>query len=120
MPHSGDLGQDLPGFKEKIGGILFTGVGGQAVEAHVEGMGSMELRGRCERADLYVEGMSTLDAEGLQASHARLRSEGICHLKAYATESVDARAEGMGKIVCYGKPKQVSVAEEGLTRVKVK
>ena len=92
----------------------------QAVEAHVEGMGSMELRGCCERADLYVEGMSTLDAEGLQASHARLRSEGICHLKAYATESVDARAEGMGKIVCYGKPEQVSVAEEGLTRVKVK
>ena len=92
----------------------------QTVGVHVEGMGSMNLRGRCERTDLYVEGMSTLDAEGLQATHARLRSEGICHLKAYATGSVDARAEGMGKIVCYGKPEQVTVAEDGLARVKVK
>ena len=37
-----------------------------------------------------------------------------------AIECQIARAEGMGKIVCYGKPEQVTVAEDGLARVKVK
>lgn len=92
----------------------------QEVRAHVEGMNAVALRGRCERVDVYVEGMSSVDAGNLQASHARLKSDGMCKIWAYATESVDATAEGVGKIVCYGKPARVNVSEDGLAKVQVK
>ncbi len=70
-----------------------------------EGGVSYEFRGVCNSLDARISGAGYLDAEELISSDVTFRIEGVGAGAVYATETLSATIDGVGKIKYKGNPK---------------
>lgn len=79
----------------------------------------MQLSGIAKRLDAKLTGAGSLSADELKTKDVKIFIEGLGTGSVYAEETLDARIEGVGKIVYKGKPR-VTQYIDGLGSVKEK
>ena len=70
-----------------------------------EGGVLFEIQGVAESLNVAVSGAGHVDAEELKAKNVNFRIEGVGTGNVYATETLDAKIEGVGKVKYRGNPK---------------
>ena len=79
----------------------------------------MQLSGVAKRMDAKLTGAGSLDAAELKTKDVKIFIEGVGTGSVYAEKTLDARIEGVGKVVYKGKPR-VTQYIDGLGSVKEK
>ena len=79
----------------------------------------MQLSGVAKRLDAKLTGAGSLNADELKTKDVKIFIEGLGSGSVYAEETLDARIEGVGKIVYKGRPR-VTQYIDGLGSVKEK
>ena len=72
--------------------------------AEIEGMGSIELSGRADNADISVDGTSKVDALSLQTCDASVSLNGISTVKISCSDNLYVEADGLGTVEYQGSP----------------
>jgi hypothetical protein len=76
-----------------------------AIEAG--GAVNITAAGRCGAAAIALSGTATLDAANLICDSVEITINGVGEARVHASSAVAARINGVGKVVCYGNPRQV-------------
>lgn len=82
---------------------------GDSLELDVHGSGSARASGAVRSATVRLYGSGSAELNGLRAERAQLRSHGSGSISITASDSVEADANGSGRITIYGRPAQRSL-----------
>jgi hypothetical protein len=85
----------------------------------LEGVGSIEVSGQCDRLTASLEGIGSLDASDLKCNDVKVDVEGMGSAEVYASESVDAEIDGMGSIEVDGNPKDVKKSKSFMSSIEI-
>lgn len=102
-----------------VGAITATGVDSEDFDIDVEGVGSVEISGKCGRLNASLEGVGSLDASDLKCDDVDVSVEGMGSAEVYASKSVDAEIEGMGSIKVDGNPKDVKKSKSFMSSIEI-
>lgn len=105
---------------EGAGKFTITGVDSEDFDIKLPGAASITVEGKCGELGIAIAGAATVDAEKLICQHGRVRISGTGTISLHASESIDARVSGLGKIEVYGNPKEIDQRISGLGRIKLK
>lgn len=105
---------------EGAGKFTITGVDSEDFDIKLPGAASITVEGKCGELGIAIAGAATVDAEKLICEHGRVRISGTGTISLHASESIDARVSGLGKIEVYGNPKEIDQRISGLGRIKLK
>lgn len=105
---------------EGAGKFTITGVNSDDFDIKLPGAASITVDGKCGELGIAIAGAATVNAENLICEHGRVRISGTGTISLFASESIDARVSGLGKIEVYGKPKEIDQRISGLGRIKLK
>ena len=103
-----------------VGSVEARGIKADKFTASLEGVGSMELSGTCNRFDASVEGVGSLEADDLECKDVDVKVEGMGSAEVYASASVAADIEGIGSIDVDGSPQQVKKSKSFLSSIDVR
>lgn len=98
---------------------LNVDVNGQ-FEIEAEGASGIKLEGVCKSLKMKALGASEIDAENLKAQHADVYVAGASSAEIYASESLNADANGAAKIICYGNPTNINKTERIGATIKIR
>ncbi|HEY4117934.1 MAG TPA: DUF2807 domain-containing protein [Byssovorax sp.] len=96
------------------------GVKGDTFTANATGADTMTIAGEVGKATLKADGASTISAAALHAKSARLEADGASTTEGYATDEVDAAADGASTVTFAGAPKSVKKSASGASTVRAK
>ena len=102
-----------------VGSVEVSGIDAQVFDATLEGVGSIELAGKCGRLDANVEGVGSLEADDFECEDVNVSVEGMGSAEVYASKSVDADIEGMGSIDVEGSPKSVKKSKSFMSSISI-
>ena len=103
-----------------VGSVEARGIKADKFTASLEGVGSMELSGTCDRLDADVEGVGSLEADDLECKDVNVSVEGMGSAEVYASASVDADIEGIGSIDVDGNPERVKKSKSFMSSINVR
>lgn len=103
-----------------VGSVDARGIDSDKFTASLEGIGSMELSGRCDQLDASVEGVGSLEADDLECKNVDVSLEGMGSAEVYASLSVDADIDGMGSIDVEGGPEKVEKSKSFMSSISVR
>ena len=101
-----------------MGLVRATGVGGDALDVCVSGMGNVNASGSVRRVSVRTNGVGQVSLFDLAARNARVIVEGMGSVEVNATESLFARVYGFGKVVYSGNPGQVDAKVDGFGTIR--
>lgn len=109
---------DLNDFEMYVAGGAKIELNMKAKDVEIIGEGGVlfELDGVAKSLDIHVSGAGHIDAEELKTKDVDIKIEGVGTGTVYATETLHARIEGVGRIKYSGDPK-VTKSVEGLGSV---
>lgn len=113
LPEVKDFVLDVAGAVD--GEIQFGSL--EALDVEIDGAGSLELLGRCGKAEVTVNGAGSIDAETLICTEAEVTINGAGSCKIHVTDTLDAEVNGVGSVRYFGKPQTVNRAVDGLGTV---
>ncbi|MBY0420710.1 MAG: DUF2807 domain-containing protein [Parvularculaceae bacterium] len=96
------------------------GVDAEAMSIRLSGVGDLDVKGKCGALSASLSGVGDLDAENLECKTASVTVSGAGKASVYATEKVAASVGGVGSIVVYGAPKEVSRSSSLFSSITVK
>ena len=102
-----------------VGSIVATGVDAERFDVGLEGVGSIEVSGQCERLTASLEGIGSLEASELKCKDVKVDVEGMGSAEVYASKSVDAEIDGMGSIEVDGNPKDVKKSKSFMSSIDI-
>lgn len=105
---------------EGAGKFEITGVDSDEFDIKLPGAASITVSGRCGELGISIAGAATVDAQHLICKEARVRISGTGTISLHASQSIDARVSGLGKIEVYGNPQEIDQRISGLGRIKLK
>lgn len=73
----------------------------------ITGASVVDLKGSTHALKIDAIGASKVDAEGLISKDAWVKVNGASHARVYASESIDAKANGASQVNCKGNPKKI-------------
>ncbi|MEL6686082.1 MAG: DUF2807 domain-containing protein [Pseudomonadota bacterium] len=97
-----------------------TGVDGGSLDVSLEGVGDLQLEGRCDSLDVELAGVGDIDARDLVCTSVDAEMGGVGELTVHATKSVDASSGGVGQVVVYGDPEERDVDDGFMAKVRFK
>ena len=103
-----------------VGSIEADGIDADDFTSELEGVGSIELSGTCNRLKATVAGVGSLEADRLKCKSVDVSVEGMGSAEVYASESVDADIDGMGSIDVEGSPKDVKKSKSMMSSISVR
>lgn len=89
----------------------------ETVEAELNFVGNMELKGFAREFRLENEGVGNIDASKLISQRVELASSGIGKIAVHAEEELLMNVSGIGSVSYTGNPKQVTENVSGLGKV---
>jgi cytoskeletal protein CcmA (bactofilin family) len=104
---------------EGAGKFTIEGIDSDDFEVKLPGAASIELEGRCGDLSIVIAGAAHVDAENLICETGSVRISGTGTISVYASEEIDARVSGLGKIEVYGNPKEIDQHISGLGKIKL-
>lgn len=84
----------------------------------VKGSGDLDVSGDSNDVDITIEGAMLLSTIDLTANNVKVNIKGTASCNVYASNSLDASLEGIGKISYVGNPKKVNKSVKGLGTIK--
>jgi len=102
-----------------VGSIEASGINAKTFVSDVEGVGSVELSGKCTKLKASVEGVGSLEAARLKCESVTVSVEGVGSAEVYASESVDAEVNGIGSIDVSGNPEEVKKSKGIMSSITV-
>ena len=110
---------DLDDFDLYVAGGAKIELDMKAKDIQIIGEGGVlfELKGVAERLDIKISGAGHVDAEELKAKDVSIQIEGVGTGTVYATETLFAKVEGVGRVRYQGDPK-VTRYIDGLGSIK--
>lgn len=103
---------------EGIGDTTLNQLAGDEFVLRYQGVGTLSANGKVQRFVLRAEGVGSVNARDLDAQFVDARLEGIGSAKVRASESLNAKVEGIGSLSYYGKPAHVTKSAEGIGSVR--
>ena len=102
---------------EGVGDTNLNQLSGDEFLLRYKGVGSLTATGRVQHFVLNAEGVGSINARELEAKSVQARLAGVGSAKVRASESLNAKVEGVGSLTYYGNPKQVSKSTDGIGSV---
>ncbi len=96
-----------------LGGIVIKNLDADEFRLELDGMGSIEIDGICNKAVFTLDGLGDLDARGLKCKSVRLTMDGMGNADIYASEYAEVYIDGMGDVDVYGNPEKTKYREDG-------
>lgn len=96
------------------------GVNSDSMSIRLSGVGDLDVKGKCGALTAALSGVGDLDAENLECKTATVDVSGAGKASVYATDKVAATVGGVGSIVVYGAPKEVSRSSSMFSSITVK
>lgn len=100
-----------------LGDMTITNVDADDFDLSVDGMGTVNIDGRCKSATFSLDGMGDLNARDFKCENVRISIDGMGDAEIYASEFVDVSLDGFGDVDVYGDPKKSKVREDGMGSV---
>lgn len=110
---------DFANFKMYVAGGAKIELAMKAKDIHIVGEGGVlfELNGVAESLDIKISGAGHIDAEELKSKDVSIQIEGVGTGSVYATSTLNAKIEGVGRVTYSGDPK-VTRYIDGLGSIK--
>lgn len=102
---------------EGAGQIILNNVRGERFDVEYRGAGRLAINGEVRNLHLHAEGVGEVDTKDLRTRDADVSFEGIGSVKVHASETLDARVQGMGNLSYYGNPRKVNKSVSGIGSV---
>jgi hypothetical protein len=103
---------------EGVGETTLNQLSGDEFLLRYQGVGALTANGKVQRFILKAEGVGSVNARDLDAKSVDARLEGIGSVKVRASESLNAKVEGLGSLTYYGKPGRVTQSAEGIGSIR--
>jgi len=107
--------------------ILGEGVGNiemdfqtENLDADLNMVGKMTLRGKSTKVNLQNEGIGNIDASQLIAQEMEVKSSGIGKMDVHCEGNLSIVVEGIGKVTYSGNPKVIKKEISGIGKVEAK
>ncbi len=111
-----NLSLDLSGASQARLDVNVSGL----LSAEISGASYADIDGNTESLKVDANGASKIEADQLRAKNVEVEASGASHARVYATESVDAEANGAGQIDCEGNPTTVRRSENLGSNVNIR
>lgn len=92
---------------------------GDSLEIEINGSGNLKASGNIATLAVEVNGASRIDLQQLEAEDATIELNGAASGVVFASKSIDAEINGVGKITVHGNPQDVKKEINGLGRLNV-
>ena len=103
---------------EGVGDTVLNQLAGEEFSLRYQGVGSLKASGKVDRFVLKAEGVGHVNARDLEAKSVEASIEGLGSAKVHATESINAKVQGIGSLTYYGRPARVTKSAEGIGSVR--
>ncbi|MBC7919199.1 MAG: DUF2807 domain-containing protein [Rhodoferax sp.] len=103
---------------EGVGDTTLNQLAGEEFLLRYQGVGTLTANGRVQRFILKAEGVGNVNARDLDAKSVEASLEGIGSAKVRASETLNARVEGIGSLSYYGRPARVTKSADGIGSVR--
>lgn len=100
-----------------LGDLTIKNVDSDNFELSLDGMGTVDIDGRCKTATFEMDGMGDLNARNFKCERVRISIDGMGDAEVYASEYVDVELDGFGDVDVYGDPEGSRINEEGIGSV---
>ncbi len=101
------------------GEMHLKGVAVDALEVAISGAGTLTAEGQARRVQAEISGIGEADLQALYADEASVRISGAGEAAVFAAQSIDAQISGVGDVVCYGNPIEVSQQISGVGELTI-
>jgi hypothetical protein len=103
---------------EGVGDTTLNALSGERFALSYQGVGYLHANGKVQHFALKAEGVGAVNARKLEAQSVDASLQGIGSVSVRATESLNAKVEGLGSLSYYGKPAQVRQSAEGIGSIR--
>ncbi|MEK6493743.1 GIN domain-containing protein [Myroides odoratimimus] len=90
----------------------------KTMKANVDSAGRVEVTGDVESLVVNVDSAATFAGKGLKAKTVKAEVDSMGKAEVYPTESLNAYADSMGKVVYYNTPKELKKYTDSMGSVK--
>ncbi|MDR3117865.1 MAG: DUF2807 domain-containing protein [Mediterranea sp.] len=105
---------------EGVGNIKINDISCRELDLRAEGVGNIHIRGKAEKANLVSHGVGNIDAANLESKSVTATSSGVGNISCHATQSIDAKVDGIGNISYKGNPADKRLKKSGIGSIKQK
>ena len=103
---------------EGVGDTTLNALAGESFTLRYQGVGYLNANGKVRHFMLKAEGVGAVNAKQLEAQSVDASLQGVGSVSVRATESLNAKVEGLGSLSYYGKPAQVRQSAEGIGSIR--
>lgn len=93
------------------------GLTGARFRLEISGAGEVELAGKVERLEIVISGAGKVQAARLVTKTASVVGSGAGKVELHASESLDVKLSGVGKVLYHGDPKKVTRKISGMGKL---
>jgi len=102
---------------EGAGETLLNGVASDRLDISYLGAGHLAANGKVKYLRLNAKGVGEVDSSKLHAERVDVQFEGVGQVSVYASELLNAIANGIGGLTYYGHPKTINKSVAGIGSV---
>ncbi len=96
-----------------------SGVDGEKLDFEIDGAGNIEIKGKCGRLKVDINGAGNFEGRDLKCEDVRIKINGAGNVKAYGSKSADLEINGFGNIDLYGKPKEINKDKSWFSNITI-
>ncbi len=96
-----------------------SGVDGEKLDFEIDGAGNIEIKGRCGRLKVDINGAGNFEGRDLKCEDVRIKINGAGNVEAYGSKSADLEINGFGNIDLYGKPEEINKDKSWFSNITV-
>lgn len=103
--HAAELRANRLSLKLKgVGEIIVGSLAARSLAADLDGPGRIELAGHVQEQQVTIQGPGLYEARELQSRRARVALKGLGRAAIWATDNLDIRVRGLGRVEVRGTP----------------
>ena len=91
----------------------------ETLKVKVSGAAKMSGSGSIDDLDISISGAGSIALKDMKSKDVKISVSGAASATVYASNSLDARIAGIGKITCHGNPQDVNKTTSGLGTIKI-
>lgn len=103
---------------EGVGDTTLNALSGERFALRYQGVGYLNANGKVQHFVLKAEGVGAVNARKLEAQSVDASLQGVGSVSVRATDSLNAKVEGLGSLSYYGKPTHVRQSAEGIGSIR--
>ena len=87
---------------------------------NVAGAGNVNLRGKSNSLHIDMAGAGRINTRNLKAEHVRVDVSGVGSVQVYASQSLNASADGVARVTVFGNPENVIKNSDITSRIRMR